>query len=95
MAFWVYILASKRNGTLYIGQTDNLARRVYEHKQQIVPCFTEKHDIGILVWYDSFDSREYAKRRELQMKAWKRRWKLELIEKNNPDWDDLYLTLNG
>ncbi len=95
MAFWVYIMASKRNGSLYIGQTDNLARRVYEHKQQNVPSYTQRNNIDKLVWYAEFLSRDEAKTTELRMKAWKRGWKLELIEKDNPNWGDLYLTLNG
>ncbi|TDR89788.1 GIY-YIG nuclease family protein [Enterovirga rhinocerotis] len=94
MAFYVYILASKRNGTLYIGSTDDLSRRVWQHKTKELRGFTSKYDVKLLVWYDVFDTREAAFVRERQMKEWQRRWKLELIEKNNPDWEDLYETLN-
>lgn len=94
MAFFTYILASKRNGTLYTGHTDDLARRIWDHKQGLGSIFTRKHGVTMLVWYEPGSSREGAKRREYQIKAWKRSWKLRLIEELNPDWKDLYLTLN-
>jgi putative endonuclease len=93
MAFFTYIMASRRNGTLYTGSTDDLARRAWEHRTGVVPGFTAKHGVGVLVWYAQFESREAAFRRERQIKEWKRQWKLELIERSNPDWRDLYETL--
>lgn len=92
--FFVYILASKRNGTLYTGSTDDLGRRVWEHKEKIRKGFTAKYDVGRLVWYETHDTREAALLREKQIKKWNRSWKLRMIEVINPDWDDLYLTLN-
>jgi putative endonuclease len=89
MSFFVYILAGRRNGTLYIGMTDNLARRVWEHRTGAVPGFTRKYDVKLLVWYEVHDSRESAFRRERQLKKWNRAWKLSLIEKTNPTWRDL------
>ena len=94
MAFYVYILASKRNGTLYIGSTDDISRRVYQHKTHAIPGFTRKYDVTRLVWYDVFETREAAFVRERQMKEWKRAWKIRLIEGANPNWDDLYERLN-
>ncbi len=90
MNYFVYILASQRNGTLYVGVTNNLVRRVYEHKNNLVAGFTEQHRIHTLVWFESTDSIEAAIAREKQLKNWKREWKLALIEKANPDWIDLY-----
>lgn len=86
----VYILASKRNGTLYIGVTQNLQRRVWEHKEKIVEGFTSKYTVDQLVYYEHFEDYWAAAKREQAMKEWKRRWKIELIEKSNPDWKDLY-----
>ena len=82
---YVYILASKRNGTLYIGVTTGLVRRVYEHKSNLVDGFTKKYGVHILVYYEAQNNIELAIKREKQLKAWRRQWKLELIEKNNPD----------
>jgi len=90
MSFYVYILASRRNGTLYIGMTDNLAGRIWQHRQGIVPGFTKQYGVKLLVWYEQHETRESALLRERQMKKWNRRWKLELIEKMNPTWRDLY-----
>lgn len=90
MSFYVYILASKRNGTLYIGMTDDLVRRVWEHRKGIVEGFTSKYDVKALVWFEQHASRESAFQRERQMKKWNRNWKLNLIERHNPDWHDLY-----
>ena len=87
---FVYILASKRNGTLYIGVTKDLVRRVYEHKTDAVPGFTSRHEVHNLVWYEQTDSILSAIQREKQMKAWKRDWKIKLIEQTNPYWHDLY-----
>jgi putative endonuclease len=88
--FYVYILASGRNGTLYTGSTDRLGRRVWEHKQKAVPGFTARYGVDQLVWYETHDTREAAFRRERQIKEWKRAWKIELIERFNPAWRDLY-----
>ena len=83
--FWVYILASKRNGTIYVGSTDDLVRRTWEHRNGIIPGFTKKHGVKVLVWFERHDSREQA----LPPKKWNRKWKLQLIEASNPDWHDL------
>ena len=90
MSFYVYMLASRRNGTLYIGMTDNLVRRVWQHRESIVPGFTKEHGVTMLVWYEQHESRESAFTRERQMKKWNRAWKLKRIEALNPDWIDLY-----
>ncbi len=88
--YFVYILASKRNGTLYIGITNDLARRVYEHKQKLIKGFTQRYDISILVYYEEHRNVNSAIPREKQLKKWNRAWKLRLIEKYNPHWQDLY-----
>lgn len=92
--FWVYLMANRKNGTLYCGHTDNLARRVFDHREGRGSAFTRKYKIQRLVWQEAHDTRETAKQREYQIKAWKRAWKIELIEAINPHWDDLYLKLN-
>jgi putative endonuclease len=94
MAFFVYILANKRNGTLYIGMTDDLVKRVWQHRNDLLPGFTQKYQVKMLVWYERHESRESAFARERQMKKWNRAWKLELIEQSNPDWRDLWDELN-
>jgi len=88
--YYVYILASKRNGTLYIGVTSDIVRRVYEHKNNLVPGFTSKYGVHRLVYYEQFNDVEAAILREKRMKKWNRKWKIELIESMNPDWKDLY-----
>ncbi|HLZ75798.1 GIY-YIG nuclease family protein [Phenylobacterium sp.] len=95
MSFYVYIVASAPYGTLYIGQTSDLPRRIFEHREKAVPGFTAKYGCTRLVWFESFELRENAFRRERQMKEWKRTWKIELIEATNPRWDDLYEDLNN
>jgi putative endonuclease len=90
MAFYVYILASRRNGTLYIGMTDNLIQRVWMHRNGALPGFTRKYGVKTLVWYEQYESRESALTRERQMKRWNRTWKLQVIERMNPRWADLY-----
>jgi putative endonuclease len=90
---YVYILASKRQGTLYIGVTNDLLRRVNEHKQDLVEGFTKKYQVHCLVYYEKTPNVSAAIERERQMKKWNRRWKIELIEQNNSDWKDLYLEL--
>lgn len=92
---FVYILASERNGTLYVGVTSDLAARVWQHKQKMVAGFTKKYAVDRLVYYEVHDDVTKAIRREKQIKEWKRLWKLRLIEENNPEWNDLYDTLNA
>jgi putative endonuclease len=86
-------LASKRNGTLYIGVTSNLIKRIYEHKNNLIEGFTKKYNIHNLVYYEITEDVNSAITREKQLKIWKRNWKIELIEKNNPGWKDLYFEL--
>ena len=90
----VYILASRRNGTLYIGVTNDLSRRVYEHRTKAVPGFTSRYNVTILVWYEHYDYVNDALAREKSLKRWRREWKLKLIEDFNPEWRDLYNDLN-
>jgi putative endonuclease len=85
----VYILASRRNGTLYTGVTSDLAKRVWEHKNNVVEGFTKLHGVHILVWYELHETMESAIMKEKVMKGWKRRWKLNAIEMTNPEWKDL------
>ena len=91
--YYIYILANKRNGTLYIGVTSNLVKRVYEHKNNIIDGFTKKYSIHKLVYYEITDDIESAIRREKQLKKWNRKWKINLIENSNPKWIDLYYGL--
>ena len=93
--YWVYMLCSKRNGTLYIGVTNDLSRRIFEHRNKLVPGFTSRYDVTRLVWYESYENVNEALQREKSMKRWMRAWKLEAIEKMNPDWRDLYEDLNA
>ena len=86
----VYILASQRNGTLYVGVTSNLVRRVWEHKNDLADGFTKKYGVHTLVWYEVHPTMDSAITREKRLKEWKRNWKLDLIEGVNPMWDDLY-----
>jgi putative endonuclease len=86
----VYIMASARNGTLYIGVTSDLPGRVWQHKEGMADGFTKRHGCKLLVWFEQFGDIELAIQREKQMKEWKRLWKLRVIEEMNPDWDDLY-----
>jgi putative endonuclease len=87
--FFVYILCNKRNGTLYTGVTSDLIKRVYEHKNNLADSFTKKYNIHKIIWYEIHQTAESAITREKQIKKWERKWKLELIEKDNPDWNDL------
>jgi len=87
---YVYILSSGRNGTLYIGVTVDLQRRIYEHKEKLVEGFTKKYNVTNLVYYEKFDNIKNAIEREKQLKKWNRKWKLDLIGKENSDWNDLY-----
>ncbi|HZD24659.1 MAG TPA: GIY-YIG nuclease family protein [Alphaproteobacteria bacterium] len=90
MAYYVYMMASRRNGTLYIGMTNDLVRRAFEHRKGLVPGFTKRYGVGRLVWYESHDTALAAIQREDTMKHWSRAWKLALIEAMNPDWRDLF-----
>jgi len=92
-SYWVYILASKRNGTLYTGLTNDLSRRVFEHKTKSASGFTRRYDVTSLVYFERFEWIGEAKSRERQLKRWRRAWKIALIEKDNPTWEDLYGTM--
>jgi putative endonuclease len=87
---YVYIMASQRNGTIYLGSTVNLAKRAWEHRNGLVEGFTKRYGCKLLVWYEARADWEDARQRELQMKEWRRRWKVDEIEGLNPDWEDLY-----
>jgi putative endonuclease len=93
--YYVYILASQRNGTLYVGVTSYLIRRVWEHKNKLVEGFTQKHVIDKLVYFEQCSDIECAIKREKRLKRYNRKWKLELIEKENPEWKDLYCELTS
>ncbi|HXH51802.1 MAG TPA: GIY-YIG nuclease family protein [Sphingomicrobium sp.] len=90
---YVYIMASSRNGTIYIGATSDLAKRAWEHRDGVVAGFTRKYGCKLLVWFEAHDDIQQARQRELQMKKWKRAWKLGTIEIMNPEWCNLYPTL--
>ena len=90
MSYYVYIIASRRDGAIYIGVTNNLVRRAYEHRIKAVPGFTSKYNITQLVWFEVYDDPVSAITREKELKKWKRTWKIQLIEAENPEWKDLY-----
>lgn len=90
---YVYIVASQRNGTIYVGSTSDLPQRVYQHREGLIRGFTRKYGCKMLVWYQAYDDLDAARHRELQMKEWKRAWKLRVIEEANPRWTDLYPSL--
>ena len=90
MAYYVYILAGRKDGATYIGVTNDLVRRVYEHRIKAVPGFTSKYNIARLVWFEIYDDPISAIAREKELKKWKRTWKVQLIEAQNPEWNDLY-----
>ena len=92
--YWVYMMASQKNGTLYIGVTNNIARRAYEHKTKLSKGFTAKYNVHILVWYEHYNDVNDAIMREKQLKRWERSWKIKLITEMNPEWSDLYEHLN-
>jgi len=94
MAAWVYILASRPYETLYVGVTSDLARRVNEHRDGLVPGFTSKYGVGMLVWYEAHATMPLAIAREKQLKRWRRQWKFDLVETLNPEWRDLHEDLN-
>jgi putative endonuclease len=91
---YVYLLASKPFGTLYVGVTSDLVKRVFEHKSKVMPGFTARYGVDNLVWFEAHDSVEAAIRREKQIKEWKREWKFNSIERVNPHWIDLYRSLS-
>jgi len=93
--FFVYLLASNVRGTLYVGVTSDLLKRVWEHKNKAVPGFTARYGVDRLMWYETHATAEAAIRREKQIKEWKRDWKINLIERDNPHWIDLYPTLGS
>jgi putative endonuclease len=91
--YYVYLLASRLGGTLYIGVTNDLVRRVFEHKSKLAEGFTERYDVVKLVYFEQFDDPENAIKREKRLKKWNRAWKIRLIEEQNPNWEDLYPTI--
>ena len=94
-AGYVYIMANRKNGTIYIGVTADLAKRAWEHRNGVIAGFTKKYGCKLLVWFEAHEDLQQARLRELQMKEWKRAWKIKLIEEQNLDWNDLYPTLFG
>lgn len=92
-SYYIYILASQRNGTLYTGVTNNLKKRIYEHKNDLVEGFTKKYKVHTLVYFEQTSDINSAIQREKRIKTWKRKWKLDLIEGVNPNWKDLYYGL--
>ena len=91
---WLYLLTNKRNGTLYLGVTSNLPHRIWQHREGLIEGFSKKYGCKTLVWSEHYPNLHDARAREAQMKKWKRAWKLELIEKDNPDWRDLWHEIN-
>lgn len=89
----VYMLANKKNGTLYVGVTSNLIKRIWEHKNNVVDGFTKRYDIHALVWYELCEMMESAIQREKEIKNWKRDWKIKRIVEMNPEWNDLYQSI--
>lgn len=93
--YYVYILASKKNGTLYIGVTGDLVKRIYEHKEKKIEGFTKKYGVSKLVYFEQTQDVSSAIEREKHLKKWRRQWKIDLIEKMNPEWEDLYGMISG
>lgn len=91
--YYVYILASRKHGTLYIGITRDLVRRVYQHKNDLVRGFTSRYGAHRLVWFEAYDDPTNAITREKELKKWRRDWKINLIERGNPNWEDLYSSI--
>ncbi|MES2001186.1 MAG: GIY-YIG nuclease family protein [Pseudomonadota bacterium] len=89
-AGYVYIMANQKNGTMYVGATSDLVKRIWEHRDNVVPGFTRRYGCNLPVWFEVHDDVEEARRRELQLKKWKRAWKIRVIEEANFDWADLY-----
>ena len=94
-AGFVYMMTSRKNGTIYIGSTSNLIQRVHQHREGSAGGFTKDYSCKTLVWFEAYDDLQDARRREVQMKEWKRPWKIKRIEERNLEWDDLYPTLFG
>jgi putative endonuclease len=94
-SYYVYICASRRNGTLYVGMTNDICRRVWEHREGLVPGFTKKYGVKMLVHYEEFSDVGFAIHRETRLKKWKRQWNIDLIQTHNLEWRDLYETLNA
>jgi putative endonuclease len=92
-AGFVYMMANRKNGTIYTGVTSELTTRVYQHREELIEGFTKRYGCKRLVWFEAHEEPQDARRRELQIKEWKRAWKVRLIEEQNFDWDDLYPTL--
>jgi putative endonuclease len=90
MNYFVYIIASRKDGAIYIGVSNDIVRRIYEHRNKVVPGFASKYNITRLVWFEMYDDPISAISREKELKKWKRSWKIQLIEKQNPQWNDLY-----
>ncbi len=90
LAYYVYLLASRKHGTLYLGVTNNLVRRIYEHKSKAAPGFTARYGVNRLMWFENYQDPVTAISREKEIKKWRRDWKIRLIEETNPDWLDLY-----
>ena len=90
MAYYVYLLASKKHGTLYLGVTNDIVRRAYEHRAKAVDGFTKRYDVDKLVWFEIYDDIANAITREKELKKWRRDWKIRLVEEENPNWTDLY-----
>jgi putative endonuclease len=93
MPYYVYLLASRKRGTLYVGVTNDLVRRTYEHRNKSVPGFTQKYGVDRLVWFEALDDITAAILREKELKEWRRDWKIALIEADNPEWIDLWDTI--
>ena len=93
--YYVYMLGSRRNGTLYIGVTSNLVQRIWQHREGVADGFTKEHGVGRLIWFEQHVDVETAIRREKQLKRWNREWKIRLIETTNPYWNDLYESIAG
>lgn len=89
----VYFMANRKNGAIYTGVTSDLIKRVYQHRNGLVDGFTKDHDCRKLVWFEFFDDLDEARRREVQIKKWKRPWKIKRIEERNPDWNDLWFDI--
>ena len=90
MRYYVYLLCSRKGGTLYLGVTHDLTRRIYEHKQKTTPGFTARYNVDRLVWFECYDDPQTAIEREKELKKWRRAWKIDLIENENSNWRDLY-----
>ncbi|MEO5972994.1 MAG: GIY-YIG nuclease family protein [Sphingomicrobium sp.] len=90
---FVYMMANRKNGAIYLGVTSNLIKRAYEHRESLIGGFTKRYGCRLLVWFEAFDDLQEARQREVQMKEWKRAWKIKRIEDDNLDWNDLYPTL--